>query len=421
MMRLAVILGLLCALAGAARAEDDLTPDQVSAYVSLVKADQARDRGALDEALQGYREAQARYGAIARKDPRWHPELVQYRLSYCTEEIAALERSEEAPPPPAPAATPPQAAPESPPPAANPAMEKQQREAEQARAALQKENEELRKAQRESAEAIQSLRDELARERAGRAELDKAHERVQASNGRLAEEGRKAEEIIRDLRAQVEGLLADAKKEGGMLRAAEKAGADLAEQCAALSNRLAAVVLAQGESAAELRASEAKRDELNEKLRALRAELREQKAAGEAAEKLRIELETVQNLADTCSRQLASLAQEKVVLQARVSELVQEAQAVGESTDACEETRQALERAQEELQSLRNQSAPAPAVPDDAAPAADVPAAPSAESEMATQVKALSRELEATQKRLEESEKQARDLLREVTFLKRRY
>lgn len=206
-----------------------------------------------------------------------------------------------------------------------------------------------------------------------------------------------------------------------MLRAAEKASAALAEQCAALSNRLAAAVLQQDESAAELRASEAKREELNEKLRTLRAELREQKAAGEAAEKLRIELETVQNLADTCSRQLASLAQEKVVLQARVSELVQEAQAVDESTDACEETRQALERAQEELKSLRNQAVAVPAVPDEAAPAADAPAASAAESELATQVKALSRELEATQKRLEESEKQARDLLREVTFLKRRY
>jgi len=425
-------------LAGPARAQDDLTPDQVSAYVALVKADQARERGARSEALQGYRDAQARYTAIARKDPRWHPELVQYRLSYCRAEIAALERGEEeAPPAPAiePEASPSPEPADAPPPAEDTAREEQQRriaeleqgqrDAEQARAALKEENEGLRKAQRDSAAELKRVQEELARERAAREEIAQAHERTQASHERLAEEGLKSEKLIRDLREQMDGLLADARKEGGLLRKADSAREALVAQCAALSNQLAAAVLAQGESAAALQVAEAKREELEGKLRQARAEARAEKKANEESERLRIEVQNLQTMADTCSRQLAAAAEEKQALQARITELVQASDAIETSSDACEETRLALERAREELQTLRAAGPAAPAEKVEPVEARALPAEPPAPGAaletLAEQVAQLTRELEVTQKRLEESEKQAHDLLREVTFLKRRY
>lgn len=434
------LLGLAL-LAGPARAQDDLTPDQVSAYVALVKADQARERGARAEALQGYRDAQARYTAIARKDPRWHPELVQYRLSYCRAEIAALERGEEeAPPPPPPAPDP--VAPPSPEPAAEPpppaedavreeqqrriaALEQEQRDAEQARAARKEENEGLRKAQRDAAAALKRVQDELARERAAREEIAQAHERTQASHERLAEEGRTSEKLIRDLREQVEGLLADARKDGGLLRKADSAREALVAQCAALSNQLAAAVLAQRESATALQAAEAKREELEGKLRQTRAEARAEKKANEEAERLRIDVQNLQTMADTCSRQLAAAAEEKQALQARITELVQAAGTIESSSDACEETRLALERAREELQALRAAGPAAPAETVEPVEARALPPEPPTTGAvletLAEQVAQLTRELDVTQKRLAESEKEARDLLKEVTFLKRRY
>lgn len=86
-MMAVLVLGLL---PWGARAEDDLTQDQIAAYVAVVKADLARDAGSVAEARRLYLEAQELYEAIAKKNARWHPEIVQFRLSYCKSQLEAL-------------------------------------------------------------------------------------------------------------------------------------------------------------------------------------------------------------------------------------------------------------------------------------------------------------------------------------------
>lgn len=102
MKRLVVCLALAWLSAGlpAARAQQDLTRDQVAAYVALTKADRARDRGETVAAQAAYEDALAKYTAIKERDPRWHPDVVHYRVSYCLQQ---LERLKSPPPTPAPA------------------------------------------------------------------------------------------------------------------------------------------------------------------------------------------------------------------------------------------------------------------------------------------------------------------------------
>lgn len=75
-----------------ARAQQDLTREQVAAYVALTKADRARERGETNAALAAYEEALGKYAAIKKQDPRWHPDVVQYRLAYCANELEKLKR-----------------------------------------------------------------------------------------------------------------------------------------------------------------------------------------------------------------------------------------------------------------------------------------------------------------------------------------
>jgi DNA repair exonuclease SbcCD ATPase subunit len=91
-------------------AQQDLTREQVLAYVALTKADRARDRGEALPALAAYEEALTKYSAIKQRDPRWHPDVVQYRIQYCLQELDKLKtaKTPAAPPPAAevPAVTP---------------------------------------------------------------------------------------------------------------------------------------------------------------------------------------------------------------------------------------------------------------------------------------------------------------------------
>jgi predicted nucleic acid-binding Zn-ribbon protein len=136
MNRIPVILlalaGWLCA--GPARAAlTDPGQIQTEAYVNLVQADQSLDAGRLDEALSQYKTAREFYLQLAREFPGHDPRVIQYRKTYCDNQIADLERRQtgglpdelpELPPEPAPAWTPPPAAPAArtaPPPPAAPA------------------------------------------------------------------------------------------------------------------------------------------------------------------------------------------------------------------------------------------------------------------------------------------------------------
>lgn len=99
----ALILGVLLVAAAMAAVESRAAPSSTSlrlrAYATLVLADEARDQGEWESAHASYTEALDFYRALAEEDPKWQPDIVSYRVRYCTEaldEVAArLTPSEE--------------------------------------------------------------------------------------------------------------------------------------------------------------------------------------------------------------------------------------------------------------------------------------------------------------------------------------
>lgn len=71
-------------------AKQEHPAEQIDAYVALIQADQARDRGNWKTAIQQYREAMKQYALLVERNPNWNPEIVQFRLSYCANEVQAI-------------------------------------------------------------------------------------------------------------------------------------------------------------------------------------------------------------------------------------------------------------------------------------------------------------------------------------------
>ncbi len=90
----ALLVGLACGLAvrPAQAALSDPAQIQTEAYVNLVQADQSLDAGRLDEALAQYQAARDYYLQLARDFPGWEPRVIQYRKTYCDNQIADVER-----------------------------------------------------------------------------------------------------------------------------------------------------------------------------------------------------------------------------------------------------------------------------------------------------------------------------------------
>ena len=65
------------------------------AYISLVQADQSLEAGRLDEALAQYKTAREYYLQLAKDFPGWEPKIIQYRKTYCDNQIADVERRRE--------------------------------------------------------------------------------------------------------------------------------------------------------------------------------------------------------------------------------------------------------------------------------------------------------------------------------------
>ncbi len=65
---------------------------QTEAYVNLVQADQSLDAGRLDEALTQYNAARDYYLQLAQDFPGWEPKIIQYRKTYCDNQILDVER-----------------------------------------------------------------------------------------------------------------------------------------------------------------------------------------------------------------------------------------------------------------------------------------------------------------------------------------
>ena len=91
---LAITLALACWLfaSEAQAALTDPAQIQTEAYVNLVQADQSLDAGRLDEALSQYKVARDYYLQLAKDFPGWEPRVIQYRKTYCDNQIADVER-----------------------------------------------------------------------------------------------------------------------------------------------------------------------------------------------------------------------------------------------------------------------------------------------------------------------------------------
>lgn len=91
---LPLLLACACWLAaGRAQAElSDPAQIQTEAYINLVQADQSLDAGRLDEALSQYQAARDYYLRLAKDFPGWEPRVIQYRKTYCDNQIADVQR-----------------------------------------------------------------------------------------------------------------------------------------------------------------------------------------------------------------------------------------------------------------------------------------------------------------------------------------
>lgn len=94
---LALVLGIAGLLSASTvrAALTDPAQIQTEAYVNLVQADQGLDAGRLDEALAQYQVSRDYYLQLAKDFPGWEPRIVQYRKTYCDNQIADIQRRQE--------------------------------------------------------------------------------------------------------------------------------------------------------------------------------------------------------------------------------------------------------------------------------------------------------------------------------------
>ncbi len=89
------VLALACAGAFAIPARAELTDPaqiQTEAYINLQLGEESLDAGRLDEALGQYKAARDYYQQLAKDFPGWEPRVIQYRKTYCDNQIADIER-----------------------------------------------------------------------------------------------------------------------------------------------------------------------------------------------------------------------------------------------------------------------------------------------------------------------------------------
>lgn len=91
---LAPLLACGCWLSAVTTPAAPTDPAQImnEAYISLVQGDQSLEASRLDEALAQYQEARGYYLQLAKDFPDWEPRIIQYRKTYCDNQIADIER-----------------------------------------------------------------------------------------------------------------------------------------------------------------------------------------------------------------------------------------------------------------------------------------------------------------------------------------
>ena len=65
---------------------------QTEAYINLQLGEESLDAGRLDDALAQYQTARNYYQQLAKDFPGWEPRVIQYRKTYCDNQIADIER-----------------------------------------------------------------------------------------------------------------------------------------------------------------------------------------------------------------------------------------------------------------------------------------------------------------------------------------
>lgn len=196
----ALACGLAVRTAGAALTD----PAQImnEAYIHLVQGDQGLDAGRLDEALSLYSQARDYYQRLSREFPGFEPRIIQYRKTYCDNQIADIERRQGMAPgadlPPlraqAPTWTPPAPAlaPMAPPPAALPATTERSVEVDYLKGRIDSLEAELAE--------IDILQEELD---AMTAEKNRLSAQVAEANRQLASRSQGEQEAVQSLRAEL--------------------------------------------------------------------------------------------------------------------------------------------------------------------------------------------------------------------------
>lgn len=72
---------------------DAARSEWMKGYVKLENADKANQEGNKLAALQLYREAVVVFEAVRRQFPQWNPSLLNFRIKYCQQKIAELDKS----------------------------------------------------------------------------------------------------------------------------------------------------------------------------------------------------------------------------------------------------------------------------------------------------------------------------------------
>ena len=88
-----VAMSLWVVSAWGAGKQEELNPSEpAEAYFALVRGDTAREKGDFAAAFKAYEDALARYERIAQVHPDWESDIVQYRIVYCRQQMADVQK-----------------------------------------------------------------------------------------------------------------------------------------------------------------------------------------------------------------------------------------------------------------------------------------------------------------------------------------
>lgn len=266
MKRFLTILTLLAGFAlSPAHAQQNLTADQADAYKAVIQADLARDNGAIAEAQRLYRQALDLYDAIARKEPNWHPEIVEYRVSYCRSQIEALKGRTEGDLP--------------------------------------------------TDAARQEAKPDIAL-----AEAQQRIEQLEAENEMLRNENEKAQETQTTLEADMEAVQ-KARLEAPELNAAREEARSLLEQVTTLSNQLVAIQLQYQSAAEQLAAERETNRDIESQLKQAQKDAKENDKLRDERDRLKKDLKAAKKKGDdTTDANMEELARAKEALESELAD-----------------------------------------------------------------------------------------------------